>query len=101
MTAGGPAGDCATFSGARVIFSRTGAGFLRDHPYSSTNTIPARQNAKTALNSAGTFNSPLPRDDGDRGSTSIALASSGTSKLLVREESNPQIPSARITAATS
>jgi len=97
----GPAAGGETFLGTRIIFTPTGAGLLRDHSYSRTNTIPATQSAKKESNSAGTFNSPLPRYDAERGSPSITLASSGTSKLLVREARNPQIPSARITAATN
>jgi len=61
----GLAAGCETFLGTRIIFTRTGAGFLCDHPCSRTNTIHARQNVKNELNSAGTFNSPLPRYDGD------------------------------------
>lgn len=97
----GPGAGCESFLSARIIFARAGAGFLCDHPYNRRNTIPARQSAKNELNSAGTLTSPLPRYVGEPGSPFITLASSGTSKLLVREESNPQTPSARITAAAS
>jgi len=97
----GPTVCCETFLGTGIILVRDDAGFLSDHPYRRRDTIPVRQSAKNELNNAGTLTSPLPRYVGDPGSPFITRASSGTSKLLVREESNPQIPSARITAATS
>jgi hypothetical protein len=97
----GPAVGCEVFSGTCITFARIGMRFLCDHPYSKTNIIPARQSAKNEWNSAGTLTSPLPRYVGDPGSPFIALANSGTRKLLVREASNPQIPSAKITAATN
>ena len=61
----GAADGCETLLVTRIIFTRTGAGFFRDHSCSSTNTIPAKQSAKTESNSAGTFNSPFPRYNGD------------------------------------